>query len=289
MARDRKTIKKELTDEFISIPAVIEAYGLIPGLNFEDQFSLTSVENLWFDTISFGIYNHELMVSSNALNSRPHNIAWYKEKCLSFRDGLELVWIPTDDKGNGYFDYNLTGVADAEERKIVDRAAVLESEDGELVIKVATDNAGTIEPLSAPQLERFVNYLQLIKDAGNRIRIINQPADLLRMTLKIYVDVSIIDLATGKLLNTDDDIYPVKDAIDSYMANLEFNGGFVKEFFKNTIHNATGVKLPLIEAMDWKYADFDWAVFGEWKIPEAGYFKIEEADLTINYLAYELA
>jgi hypothetical protein len=280
MARDRKTIKKELTDAFISNPVIIAAYGLTTGLTFEEQFSLTSIENQWFDTISFGIYNHEQIVSTNALNSRPHNLSWYKEQCLNFHDGFELVWL------DGQFQYNNTVT---EESKIIDRVAVLESNDGELVIKVATDNAGTIEPLSAPQLVRFENYLNLIKDAGNRLRIINQEADQLRMALNVYVDVSIIDLATGKLLNVDGDVYPVQEAVESYLANLEFNGGFVKEFFKNKLQEATGVKLPLIESIEWKYAGFDFASFGEWKIPEAGYFKIEEADLTINYLAYELA
>jgi hypothetical protein len=289
MARDRKTIKKELTDAFIADPIVIATYGLTVGLSFEEQFSLTSIENVWFDNMSFGIHNHELIVSENALNSRPHNQSWYKSKCLNYRDGLELVWILTDDKGNGYFDYDLTGILDAEERKIIDRVAVLESLDGELVIKVATDNAGTIEPLSAPQLTRFANYLSLIKDAGNRIRIINQPADLLKMTLNVYVDVSIIDLSNGKLLNVTEDVYPVEDAIKNYLENLEFNGGFVKEFFKNELKKAKGVKLPLIELAEWKYATFYWAEFGEWKVPEAGYFKIEPADLTINYLAYGLA
>lgn len=280
MARDRKTIKKELTDAFIADPIVIATYGLIVGLSFEEQFSLTSIENVWFDNISFGIYNHELIVSENALNSRPHNLSWYKEKCMDFHDGFELVWL------DGQFKYEASVT---EVSKIIDRVAVLESNDGELVIKVATDNAGTIEPLSAPQLTRFTNYLNLIKDAGNRIRIINQPADLLKMTLNVYVDVSIIDLSNGKLLNVTEDVYPVEDAIKNYLENLEFNGGFVKEFFKNELQKATGVKLPLIELVEWKYASFDWAEFGEWKVPEAGYFKIEPADLTINYLPYELA
>lgn len=279
MARDRKTIKKELTDAFIADPIVIATYGLTVGLSFEEQFSLTSIENVWFDNMSFGIHNHELIVSQNALNSRPHNLPWYKEKCMDFHDGFELVWL------DGQFKYSdsVTEVS-----KIIDRVAVLESNDGELVIKVATDNAGTIEPLSAPQLTRFTNYLSLIKDAGNRIRIINQPADLLRMTLNIHVDVSIIDLSNGKLLNVTEDVYPVEDAINNYLQNLEFNGGFVKEFFKTELQKATGVKLPLIELVEWKYASFDWAEFGEWKVPEAGYFKIEPADLTINYLPYEL-
>ena len=131
--------------------------------------------------------------------------------------------------------------------------------------------------------------MDLIKDAGNRLRIINQPADLLRITIDAYVDVSIIDLATGKLLNVTEDVYPVKDAISDYLQNLEFNGAFVREFFKNKLQTAQGIMLPILQNVEWKYAAFDWAVVNEWKVPQAGYFKIEAVDLTINYLPYDLA
>lgn len=277
--RDRKAIKKELTDAFISHPVIIAQYELLPGLTFEDQFSLASVENVWFDNLSFVIYNHELIVTQNALNSRPHNLSWYKEKCLDFHDGFELIWL------NGVYQYDASA---PETSKIIDQVAVLESNDGELVVKVATNNDGVIEPLTEEQLIRFQNYISLIKDAGNRIIVVNQPADSLKLTLNVYVDVSIIDLETGKLLDVQEEVYPVKDAVEAYLENLEFNGAFVKEFFKNTLSQAKGVKLPLIDSAQWKYAAFEWSDFGEWKVPEAGYFKINPEDLTINYLSYEL-
>ena len=62
----------------------------------------------------------------------------------------------------------------------------------------------------------------------------------------------------------------------------------VKEFLKNELSLAEGVKLPLIQGLEWKYATFPFAPIGEWKVPEAGYFKIETGDLTINYLPYVL-
>lgn len=230
--------------------------------------------------IAYAIWIHEQIVTKNAENSRPHTIRWYIEQCLNFHDGFSLQWI------NGQFSYSSDAT---EESKIIKRVAVLESNDGELVVKVATDNAGDISPLSNPQLSRFTDYLNLIKDAGNRIRIINQQADQLRLTLDVHVDISIIEIETGKLLNVAGDVFPVKDALDKYLQSLEFNGAFVKEFLKDELKLAEGVKIPLIQQVEWKYADFDWATFGEWKIPEAGYFKIEPENLTINYIAYDLA
>lgn len=245
--------------------------------------SKVGIWRLWVWIFSFALWLHEKIVYQNAQNSRPHTIRWYRDQAMNFLDGLSLVWI------DGQYNYNLNGVVDAADRKIIDRCAILESSDGELVIKVATDNSGTIEPLSTPQLLRFVEYLNLIKDAGNRLRVINEEADKLKITIDAYVDVSIIDLATGKLLNVSEDIYPLKDAVKNYLENLQFDGAFVKEFFKNALQTAPGVKLPILQNVEWKYAAFDWETIGEWKVPEAGYFKIDDIDLTINYLQYELA
>jgi hypothetical protein len=40
--------------------------------------------------------------------------------------------------------------------------------------------------------------------------------------LNVYVDVSIIDLETGKLLNVEGTVYPVKEAIDAYNPLQQF-------------------------------------------------------------------
>lgn len=268
-----------MTDAFIADPIIIEKYELSPGQTFEQEFSLVSVENILFDQLSAAIEEHEKLVEKNAENSRSHNISWYKALALNFHDGLNLVNV------NGSFQYNVENLVDADERKIITRVAVLPSLSGELIIKVATA-AGV---LSSAQLARFTEYINLTKDAGTHIKIVNLPADSLKLILNIYVDVSIIDLETGRLLNTTGNVIPVKDHIDTYLANLEFNGAFVKTLFQSELEKAPGVKIPLIESATWKFADFPFAPFGEWKIPEAGYFKIEPEDLTINYLKYDLA
>jgi hypothetical protein len=247
-----------------------------------DSTSKVSIWRLWVWIFSYALSIHERIVETNAENSRPHTIRWYREQCMNFLDGLALKWI------NGQFAYNTTGVTNVEERKIIDRCAVLESNNGELVIKVATENNGILEPLTTPQLDRFKAYVRQIKDAGNRIRFINQPADNLKITLTVYVDISIIDLSTGKLLNISGDIYPVKEAIDNYLSNLEFNGAFVKEFFRDELQRAIGVKRPLIDLLQSQSNGFPFSDISDWKIPEAGYFKINDIDLTINYIANDL-
>lgn len=279
---NRKAIKKELTDAFINDPLVIEKYGLIPGLTFEEQFSKVSVEDCFFNAISFSFDIHQNIVSTNAENSRPHTIRWYLEQAMSFLDGLELQWI------DGQFKYDTTAVFDIELRKIIDRCAVVESTDGELVFKVAKDNSGVLSPLSAAEIVRFNKYLNLIKDAGNRIRIISNSADKLKATINVYVDVLVIDTTTGRQLNVEGNVFPVKDAIKNYLANLEFNGAFVRELFKDEISKSVGVKFSVIEDLQWKFGALPFVSIGEWKISEAGYFIFEDVDLTINYIPYVL-
>lgn len=278
----RKIIKKELTDAFISDPLVIAKYGLDPLLSFEEQFSLVSIENIWFDNISFGIYNHQLIVSQNAKNSRPHTIQWYIDIAKSFYDGLPLQWI------DGQFQYDLSNVIDADLRKIIAECYVLESNDGTLVMKVATNNNGNLEPINNAQLIRFSAYINLIKDAGNVITIVNEQPDKLKITLTVQVDPLIIDLTTGQLLSSSNPVFPIKEAINSYLQNLEFNGGFVRTYFIDTIQKAQGVVNLNVDLLQWKFASFDFVDIGQRKIPEAGYFKIDPIDLTINYISNEL-
>ncbi len=267
-----------MTDAFIQNADVQTLYGLTPGSSFEQEFSLVSLENIIFEIISFCIWTHEQIVERNAQNSRPQNLPNFRAAVLNFHDGLELVW------KDGAFSYDLTGVTDAEERKIIDRCAVLESDDGELVVKIATDNAGSLEPVTEPQKTRVLSYLRQIKVPGVKIRLINETADLLKVNLTVYVDPMIIDMGTGQLLNTSEEVYPVKDAIDNYLANLEFNGAFVKDYFRAEISKAEGVKLPVVDLLQWKYASLPFIDVGEWQTSNAGYFKILPENLTINYL-----
>jgi hypothetical protein len=253
-------------------------------LNNADSTSKVSIWRLWVWIFAYSIQVHERIVERNAENSRPHTIRWYREQCLNFLDGLPLAW------KDGFFQYDLTNITDADVRKIIDRCAILESQNGELVIKIATENAGVLQPLTDPQLVRFKAYLQQIKDAGNRLRFINQPADSLKINLTVHVDPLIIDLQTGQLLTPPlgaGGLFPIKNAIDKYLANLEFNGGFVREFFRDELQKADGVKLPIINNLESQFAGFPLVPIIEMKVPEAGYFAIDNANLTINYVPFQ--
>ena len=163
MIRTRKEIKKQITDSFISNSTIKSKYGLVDGMTFEEQFSLVSLENIMFDIFSFVIRIHEQIVSKNAENSRPQNLPNFIATVLNFHDGLDLVF------KNGQFQYDLTNVLDASARKIIARCAVLESNDEEIVVKIAVENNGNLEPATQPQADRILAYLKKMKVILNSI------------------------------------------------------------------------------------------------------------------------
>lgn len=282
MARTKAEIREIIKSNFVADGRMIVLYGLTPGQTFDEQFSSASLEMIMIENIVNALFEHEQIVSANAANSRPQNLPNFIQTVLNFHDGLPLVWL------DGQFQYDLTEVADPDELKVVSRCAVLESEDGELVVKVATINNGELQPLSNDQATRLLFYLKQMKVPGVKIRLINEQPDLIKTNLNVYVDPLLIDLTTGRQLNIAEEVYPVKDAIKEYLNSLEFNGAFVQNYFENTIQNKDGINLVTIDLLQWKYAGFDFVDFSNFKVPQAGYFKIEDADLTITYLPYVL-
>jgi hypothetical protein len=280
MARSTAEIKSLITTPFIANQRIVSAYGLTPGQTFEQQFSLVSIENILFSIIAFVISVHESIVEKNAENSRPQNLPNFRISVMNFLDGLSLVW------KDGAFNYDLTGITDAAELKIIDRCAVLESDDGELVVKIATDNAGVLEPVTPDQKTRVEAYIKQIKVPGVKVRLVNDVADQMKMNLTVYVDPLVIDLTTGRQLNATGEVYPVKDAISNYLGNLEFNGAFVRDHFRSVVKAAQGIELVTTDSLQWKIDALPFVEIGEWKVPESGYFAVTEDNLTINYQPY---
>ncbi len=250
--------------------------------------SKVSVWRLILFIIVYLIFQHEKDTKENMKKFRTQNRENLRAQILNFHDGLPLNWVWDDETLEaGHFEYDLTGVDDAEERKVIDRCAIRKNTTGRLVIKIATDNAGSLEAV-APDVEaRVDDYIDTILPPGTQYTLVNKNGDSLKFDLTAYVDPQVIDLATGKLLNTDQDVRPVVDAVNSYLGKLEFNGAFVSNFFiAECINPSSGVRLVTRNSIQWKYDAFPFAEINEIQIAESGYFKFLPGDLTINYLPY---
>lgn len=247
-----------------------------------EKLTSTSKVSIWrliVFIVSYAIFLHEQIVEKNAENSRPHTKLWYREQALGFMDGFELIW------KDGQFKYDTSGMSDAaiQEAKTITHVAITEAANGVLVIKTAAkEGMGTV-PINSGPHSRFQSYMEQIKDAGNRIQYINQPADDLRLELIVWVDDLIIDVDTGESLVVPG-TFPVEDACKIYLDALEFNGAFIKTFLVDAIQQMDGVHIPKVQLLEHRTLANPFESVEEYVLPFSGHFKYSE--LTINYKAY---
>lgn len=240
--------------------------------------SKTSIWRLFVYIISYALFLHEQIVDKNAENSRPHTKRWYREQALNFMDGHDLVW------KNGQFMYDTTNMSstDIAAAKPVTHVAITEAANGVLVIKTARiESDSETHPLDSDVHSRFRRYMEQIKDAGNRLSYINQPADELDLTLTVYVDDMLIDTETGTLVS-DADSAPIEIACKEYLNQLEFNGAFVKTYLVDALQKVEGVRLPRVEnLLHREWSQGAWEEIEEFVLPYSGHFKYQS--LIIEY------
>ena len=175
--------------------------------------SKTSIRRLWTFVFAFCAWSldvlfdqHKSEVSANIAELKPHRERWYRNKALSFQYGYDLV---TDNDI-----YNNLNIADEviEASKIIKYSAVVESKvDSRLIVKIATEANGKLQPLTTGQRNAFAAYMAEIKDAGVNLSIINYLPDRLYLTMVIYYDPLVLD-ASGNSIITG--TRPVELAID---------------------------------------------------------------------------
>ena len=91
MARSVQTIKKEMTDAFITNPVIISAYNLDTTKTFDEQFSTASIENIIFYVVAVAIRTLELLfdlLTTNIDKKISEGIVgtalWYRSMVMNF-------------------------------------------------------------------------------------------------------------------------------------------------------------------------------------------------------------
>lgn len=237
--------------------------------------SKTALWRLWVYITSYALWLHEGIVEKNARNSRAHTLLWYRDQALKYIDGLPLSW-----SDEGFFSYDTKAMDDEElnKRALIKRCAALEGAFSQIIIKIAAEKG----PLSDEQSLRFAQYMNQIKDAGNRLEIVNKEPDKLKIDMRIYVDRSLVN-SEGADQRTNEKL--IEKAVRDYFNHLEFNGAMSKTYLLDFVKKAPGVKIPLIKNLEWRYGDKPWKAIEEIVVPEAGYFKIDS--LSVTYPDYE--
>ncbi|MFS6554654.1 hypothetical protein VPJ68_03970, partial [Parabacteroides distasonis] len=96
-------------------------------------------------------------------------------------------------------------------------------------IKVARQDAdGNPAKLTDTQLAGLRAYLDEIKDAGVSVQVRNEPADDMRIALVIYYDPTLLSLDGNGAGILADGSEPVREAVQSVITGLPFNGVFRK-------------------------------------------------------------
>lgn len=246
MARTIAEIKNEITEAWTAEAIVKETYGLTDGATFAGSFSKVSIESILFYVIAMAVWTieklvdkHKAVITEMLALQRPHTLTRVRDIALAYRDGQELL--PDSDQ------YSNVGLSDETiaNMQIVKCAAVTEPESASgLVLKIAGETNGVLEPLKAEQLSRFKSYFTQVKYAGVKTTIINAAADRLVLELRVWVNPVMFN---DEGMNLIEGTYPIREAIQAYMRELPFNGELVLAHLIDKLQAVDGVLVPHID------------------------------------------
>lgn len=255
-----------------------------PELEALNSSSKVAIWRLWAYITAFAVWTLEMLFDTHKAEvytilseKKPHTARWYRNKALAFQYGFDLM------EDSDIFDN--TGATDDQiaASKIIKYSAVTEAQtESRLIVKIATEAGGELQPIDAAQKEAFTAYMAEIKDAGVKITVINYLPDILNLTLKIYRDPLVLDANGVKITGTGAGTKPVETAIKNYLKNLPFNGELVLEHLVDALQKVEGVKIPHIAAASSSWIDPAVNTYGApanidvKKIPVSGYFKLQD-------------
>lgn len=279
--RTIEEIKREMEAAFMANATLQEAYGFEDGASFSSTFSKVSIENLLLYICAVGIYvlealfqEHKKDVDSTIAEMLPHRPKWYRDKALQYMDGHTLI--PDTDQ------YDTSGMTDEdiEAARVVKYAAATENPDASLLtIKVAGVNVNGLCPLEDEQASRLVAYIREVKDAGVRIALVNQEADLFRCEVNVYYDPV---LAGGSVRTS------CCTAIKNYIQGLPFNGEYTNMGLIDALQEVDGVRVAELTSSGVLVNGLqaETAINARYT-PAAGYLNATDEDLTINMIPYD--
>lgn len=275
MARSIATIQAEIIAE-------VQADTTLGALL--TSTSVTAVWRLWTYVVAVAIWTLEVLFDTFQAEAaelvaaqKPHTLRWYRQKALDFQLGGTLI--PGEDE------YNNTGLTPDEvaAQKVVAQAAAVEATNL-LIVKVAREVSGALQPLTSPQITACTAYMNEIKDAGVSLQVRSVNADHLRVEVDVYYDATVLASDGSRLDGTAST--PIQDAVKAFLKNTPFDGVFVKAHLTDAIQAVQGVNVPEIRVCqarrddDPTYSGVD--IFYE---PFSGFLKIyDNADLVLTFI-----
>lgn len=268
-----------MTGYFVANDTIKALYGLLPDKNFEEQFSKVSLESILFYVVATCIWTleklfdrHKQEVSDLIHELKPHSLRWYANKAKAFQYGRSLI-ADTDQYDNtGLTDQQIEAEQVVKYSAVTDKAAIV-------YVKVATGSEGARVRLTADQHTALAAYFKEIKDAGVKVKIVNEPADLFQVDIDVYYDPQLFDDRLNRLDGTGKRVH---DTISSFVENLPFNGEYRNSALINALTELEGVVLVELK----KATSNGQPIDARW-IPDSGYFRVDKDNLGVKAIVYE--
>ena len=217
---------------------------------------------------------HKAEVNSIIATQKPHTLQWYVMKAKAFQYGVALI---TDSD-------TYATITSSPTVAIVQYASAVELTNL-IRIKVATLMSGVLAPLSSPQLAAFTAYMHLVKDAGVRLELTSGNPDKLRLVLNVFYDPLVLD-STGARLDGGA-ATPVHDAINSFLANLPFNGLFVVNNLIAALQAIDGMVIGEIVSAEATYGSLPYSTVAVEYLPDSGYMVLDTVSgLVATYITH---
>ena len=282
-----------MTAEWIKQPAVVQAYGLKGTESFGDVFSTASMESILFYVFAFAVWSLEKLfdMHSDEVDRRieqlePHTLRWYVSKAKGYMHDWTLA---TDAD---YYEIPADKTAEEVEAAKVVKYAVATESNTVVYLKVAgRGHDGNPVPLTEAKFKGLCSYINEVKDAGVSVHVRNEPADMMRVSLLICYDPTLLSESGGSYVLSDGSD-PVRETVQGVITGLPFNGVFRKSDLMAALQ-----ALPCVKAVDIKKVEVKTANGTEWSTVEAfcrpysGYYTLADKDgsnlLTVNYESYE--
>lgn len=305
MVRSIAEIKAQICETFISQDAIRTGYGLKDKQSFDKAFSPVSLESLMFYVVASCIWlleklfdRHREEVDARIESLRPHTLRWYASKAKEYMRGKDLIMadgVVVADR------YDTTGMADEEiEKARVVKYAVATEDNTQVFIKVAArGNNGQPEQLKAEDLAGLKSYLSQIKDAGVVVKVLNEPADNMRVELIVLYDPAILTAqpvgnakpdADGFVKSTllHDGVDVVREAVSRVISQLPFNGEYRNSDLMAAIQSIEGIKVADIVKVEAAAGGSDaYSQVVGYRRPFSGYYALQ--NLTVKTRAYQTA